>query len=113
MKSAVLINSVKGSIRANHYHKTDWHFCYILKGKMEYYFRNTGDTKDPKMIEAISGEMVFTPPMVDHAMKFTEDTSFLTLSKNLRDQKSYEEDVIRIKMIDDENLISWHPKKNG
>ena len=85
MKSAVLINSVKGSIRANHYHKTDWHFCYILKGKMEYYFRNTGDTKDPKMIEAISGEMVFTPPMVDHAMKFTEDTSFLTLSKNLRD----------------------------
>jgi dTDP-4-dehydrorhamnose 3,5-epimerase-like enzyme len=27
MKSCVIINSKKNSIRANHYHKTDWHFC--------------------------------------------------------------------------------------
>ena len=32
MSSCVLIISKKGTIRANHYHKTDWHFCYVLKG---------------------------------------------------------------------------------
>ena len=36
MKSAVLIQSNKGSIRANHYHKTDWHYCYVLSGEIEY-----------------------------------------------------------------------------
>ena len=30
MKSSVLISSNTGSVRANHYHKTDWHYCYVL-----------------------------------------------------------------------------------
>ena len=30
MESCVLITSKNGSVRANHYHKTDWHFCYVL-----------------------------------------------------------------------------------
>ena len=33
--SCLLINSKKNSIRANHYHKKDWHYCYILKGKID------------------------------------------------------------------------------
>ena len=28
MRSAVMIESKAGSIRANHYHKSDWHYCY-------------------------------------------------------------------------------------
>jgi hypothetical protein len=31
MKSCVLISSKKGTVRANHYHKTDWHYCYVLR----------------------------------------------------------------------------------
>ena len=27
MQSALIISSKKGTVRANHYHKTDWHFC--------------------------------------------------------------------------------------
>ena len=30
MKSAVMIESKKGTLRANHYHKTDWHYCYVI-----------------------------------------------------------------------------------
>ena len=37
MKSAVMIESKAGSLRANHYHKTDWHFIYVLKGSFKYY----------------------------------------------------------------------------
>ena len=37
MKSAVMIESKAGSLRANHYHKTDWH--YYVSGKIEYFHR--------------------------------------------------------------------------
>ena len=45
--------------------------------------------------------MVFTPPMVDHAMVFPEDTEFLTLGRNSRRQEVYEADVERIDPIHD------------
>lgn len=99
MQSAVLIESRKGSTRANHYHKTDWHYCYVLSGCIEYYHRPTGSTEEPECIRVGAGEMVFTPPMVDHAMYFPEDTVFLTLGRNPRDQQSYEADVVRIDLV--------------
>ena len=111
MKSAVMIESKKGSLRANHYHKSDWHYCYVISGKIEYYHRKTGDEQNPEKIIVGEGQMIFTPPMVDHAMKFPEDTLFLTLSRNPRDQKNYEEDVVRVDMIDDTDSISWKPNE--
>ncbi len=99
MRSAVLITSKKGSIRANHYHKTDWHYCYVLEGTIEYYHRPHGSTEEPECVMVSKGEMVYTPPMVDHTMKFPEDTIFLTLGGNPRDQETYEADVVRVEMI--------------
>ncbi len=99
MRSAVLITSVKGSIRANHYHKTDWHYCYVLSGSIEYFHREHGSEGEPKKIIVKQGEMMFTPPMVDHAMYFPEDTVFLTLGGNPRDQETYEADIEHIKLI--------------
>ena len=48
MKSAVMIESKRGSLRANHYHKTDWHYCYVISGCIEYYHRPTGSTAAPE-----------------------------------------------------------------
>ena len=110
MKSAVMIESKKGSLRANHYHKTDWHYCYVVSGTIVYYHRPTGSTEEPECLIVKAGEMVFTPPMVDHGMKFPEDTTFLTLSRNPRDQASYEADVVRVDMLDTEGLTSWKPQ---
>ena len=112
MKSAVLIESKKGSLRANHYHKTDWHYCYVISGSIEYFHRRTGSDLEPEKILVKKGQMIFTPPMVDHAMKFPSDTLFLTLSRNARDQKTYEEDVVRIQMIDESDSITWKPNIN-
>ena len=47
MRSAVMIESKKGSLRANHYHKTDWHYCYVLSAAIEYYHRPTAVPKSP------------------------------------------------------------------
>ena len=109
MNSAIIIESKAGSIRANHYHKTDWHYCYVLSGEIEYIHRPTNSNNDPETISVRKGEMVFTPPMVDHAMKFLVDTVFLTLSRNPRDQVSYENDVVRVNMIPPEGLKYWTP----
>ena len=99
MESAVLISSKKGSVRANHYHTTDWHFCYVISGKIDYYHRPTGSTATPEKITVNAGQQFFTPPMVDHAMVFLEETVFLTLGRNSRRQEVYEADVVRIPPI--------------
>ena len=109
MKSAVLIESKAGTLRANHYHKTDWHYCYVISGCIEYYHRPTGSDEEPEYVVARAGEMVFTAPMVDHGMVFPEDTVFLTLSRNPRDQATYEADVVRIEMLKPDGLTVWKP----
>ena len=102
MKSCVLIKSVEGSVRANHYHKTDWHFCYLLEGELAYYHRPQGSLEAPEKIIVKPGQMIFTPPLVEHAMVFLADSVFLTLGRNSRCQKAYEADVVRVAAINPE-----------
>ena len=111
MKSAVLIESKAGSLRANHYHKTDWHYCYVITGSIDYYHRTFGSDIKPELLLVKQGNMVFTPPLVEHCMKFPVDTTFLTLSRNSRDQATYEADVVRVNLVDVGNSISWSPNE--
>ena len=110
MRSAVMIKSKAGSLRANHYHKTDWHYCYVISGKINYFYKKLNSKKKPELIIVEKGNMVFTPPLVEHCMKFPEDTLFLTLSRNPRDQETYEKDVVRTNLIDSDDSISWRPE---
>ncbi|MBI5209926.1 MAG: cupin domain-containing protein [Elusimicrobia bacterium] len=96
MRSALVISSKKGAVRGNHYHRTDWHYCYVVSGVMYYFHRPTGSLARPERVIVKPGSMVFTPPRVDHAMEFPKNTVFLTLSRNPRDQTAYEKDVIRV-----------------
>jgi len=99
MRSALIITSKKGTVRANHYHKTDWHYCYVMSGSIQYYYRPVGSKAKPEKVLVKTGELFFTPPMVEHAMVFPEDTTFLTLSLNARNQKAYEKDLVRIELV--------------
>ncbi|HJO14176.1 MAG: cupin domain-containing protein [Pelagibacteraceae bacterium] len=98
-RSCALIKSKKNSIRANHYHKKDWHYCYVLKGKIAYYHRKHGTKSKPKKIIINKGELFFTPPMIDHAMKFLSYTEFLTLGRGSRSKINYDEDTKKIDLI--------------
>jgi oxalate decarboxylase/phosphoglucose isomerase-like protein (cupin superfamily) len=100
MKNLSLITSRKGTVRSNHYHVTDWHYMYVLKGSFDYYYRPTGETGAATVIRLEAGDMVFTPPMEDHATVFLEDTELLAMSRNPRDQETYEEDVRRVILVD-------------
>ena len=103
MKSASLITTKKNQWRANHYHKTDWHYIYVIYGRFNYYFRKTGSNKKPKKLIVKKNELLFTGPKVDHAMLYTEKTAILVLSKNPRDQKTYEADTVRIDFLNNKN----------
>jgi len=103
MRSASLITTKKNHWRANHYHKSDWHYCYVIYGKFEYYFRKTGSKKKPKKLVVKKNELLFTGPKIDHAMLYTEKTAILVLSKNPRDQKTYEADTVRIDFMNNKN----------
>lgn len=103
IRSVLLITCKKGSIRANHYHKKDSHYSYLLSGRMEYTEQPVDANGKPQgkketvIIEA--GDMVYSPPMVIHAMNFLEDSSFLALATESRHQSAYEEDTVRVKLI--------------
>ena len=99
MRTAMLIESKKGSIRGNHYHKTDWHYCYMVSGRMEYYERPFGSGEKPRMIVVEKGQMAFSRPMIEHAMRFLEDTVWVALFRNCRHQADYEADTVRVPLI--------------
>ena len=99
MKSSVLITSNEGAVRANHYHKTDWHYCYVLYGEIIYYHRPHGSKENPKKVIVKEGELFFTPPMIEHAMVFEKKTKFITWGRNSRVQEVYESDVYRVPAI--------------
>ena len=103
MKSASLIYSKPDVWRANHYHKEDWHFIYVIKGEFEYYFRKTNSGEKTKKKIVTEGQLLFTGPMIDHAMLYTKETELIVVSKNPRDQKTYEEDLVRIDFMNHEN----------
>jgi len=104
MKSCVLIRSNTGAVRANHYHKTDWHYCYLLDGACEYIYRPVGSKETPTVVRAVGGQCVFTPPMLEHAKVFTQPTNMITLGRNFRIQEVYEADLVRIDPL--EKLVS-------
>ena len=104
MKNLSLISSKKGVVRSNHYHLTDWHYMYVLSGSFDYYFRPTNSGEELQCVQVKAGEMIFTPPMEDHATVFLEDCDLLAISRNPRDQKAYEEDVRRIILIDPDTV---------
>jgi dTDP-4-dehydrorhamnose 3,5-epimerase-like enzyme len=97
--SCVLISSNINSIRANHYHKKHWHFIYVLSGQIEYYYRKVGSSRKPNMKIFVAEDLFFTPPMYEHALLFKKKTNFITLGKASRTRRSYENDLVRVKLI--------------
>lgn len=95
--SIVIITSKKGAIRANHYHKRDSHWSYIIKGKMEYYEEKKNGKIEKVIVKA--GEMVYSAPEVPHAMKFLESSIFLAMTTQKRLKGKYDKDTIPYEII--------------
>ncbi len=99
------ITSKKGAVRANHYHKSDSHLCYLVSGKVRYVYRPAEDEKAPlqeKIIEA--GQLFYSPPMEAHAMDFLEDSEFYCFTTEKRGQADYENDIVKVVLVEPREL---------
>lgn len=94
-----IIHSKAGSIRSQHFHKTDAHWLFVLSGKMHYFERPVGASEMPQCVVVSAGEMIYTPSMVEHATSFPVDTVLVSMSKRARTTEAHESDLVRVKVI--------------
>ena len=85
-----LIDSKKGTIRANHYHPQQEQKCLFTKGQIIEIFQDVLNPNAPKITQVVNkGQMSIIKPNVAHTMVFTEDTTFLNLVRGEREHDNY------------------------
>jgi len=85
-----LIDSKKGTIRANHYHPQQEQKCLFTKGQIIEIFQDILNLNEPKITQIVNaGQMSIIKPNVAHTMVFTKDTTFLNLVRGERGHENY------------------------
>jgi len=85
-----LIESKKGTIRANHYHPQQEQKCLFTKGQIIEIFQDIINPNSPKITQVVNeGQLSIIKPNVAHTMIFTKDTTFLNLVRGERDHENY------------------------
>jgi len=93
-KSVIYIQSKKGAVRANHYHRTDSHVMYLLNGKARYVEALMDEAAGIVLDRIVGpGERIVTQALVPHAMEFLEDTEMIVCANNVRDYDAYMSDI--------------------
>ena len=85
-----MIDSKKGTIRANHYHPQQEQKCLFTKGQIIEVFQDIINPNSPKITQVVNeGQLSIIKPNVAHTMVFTKDTTFLNLVRGERDHENY------------------------
>ena len=85
-----LIDSKKGTIRANHYHPQQEQKCLFTKGQIIEVYQDIINPNSPKVTQVVNaGQLSVIKPNVAHTMVFTKDTTFLNLVRGERDHDNY------------------------
>ena len=85
-----LIESKKGTIRANHYHPQQEQKCLFTKGQIIEIFQDILNPNSPKVTQVVSeGQLSVIKPNVAHTMVFSKDTTFLNLVRGEREHENY------------------------
>ena len=85
-----LIDSKKGTIRANHYHPQQEQKCLFTKGQIIEVYQDILNPNSPKITQVVNaGQLSIIKPNVAHTMVFTKDTTFLNLVRGERDHENY------------------------
>ena len=85
-----LIDSKKGTLRANHYHPQQEQKCLFTKGQIIEIFQDILNPNSPKITQVVDeGQLSVIKPNVAHTMVFTKDTTFLNLVRGEREHDNY------------------------
>jgi quercetin dioxygenase-like cupin family protein len=93
-----IITFTENAVRANHYHKEQTQYTYVLSGKIELKIKDARDPASP--VESVvmePGDFVELPPFTIHAYRALTEASMLCLTTKLRGgSEAYEADTIRV-----------------
>ena len=85
-----LIDSKKGTVRANHYHPQQEQKCLFTKGQIIEVFQDLLNPNSPKITQVVNeGQLSIIKPNVAHTMVFSKDTTFLNLVRGEREHDNY------------------------
>ena len=98
-----LIDSKKGTVRANHYHPIQEQKCLVTKGQFISIYQDLLNKNSPKITHVVDeGQLIVTKPNTAHAMVFPKDTVFLNLVRGEREHDNYGvTHTIRHVLVDD------------
>ena len=95
-----VITSKKGSVRANHYHPEQIQYVYLLSGKYESISKDLhNENSEVETVTVEEGDLVITPPMIAHAMRFLEDSVLLNLTTADRNEENFDKHTKKFKLI--------------
>ena len=99
-----LIDSKKGTVRANHYHPIQEQKCLVTKGRFISIYQDLLNKNSPKITHVVDeGQLIVTKPNTAHAMVFPKDTVFLNLVRGEREHDNYGvTHTIRHVLVDDD-----------
>ena len=106
VQNVSIIESFKGSHRSNHYHHKDFHFMYVLEGKIDYFFKDL-NSNNINYLEVNCGNTIFTPNKEIHATFFPCKTKLIVSSRFPRDRQTYENDTVRVNFLTKENIENY------
>lgn len=85
LRQAALITTSRGKERGNHYHKRQTQYTFIVKGRVRCVSWPVGHSERLIKQNAISGDLVVTPPGVVHKrvyLKQTIEVALYTLARS-------------------------------
>ena len=104
-----LIDSKKGTTRANHYHPIQEQKCLLTKGQFISVYQDLLNKNAPKITHVVNkNDLIITKPNTAHCMVFTKDSVFLNLVRGEREHENYGvTHTVRHVLVDEEekNLL--------
>lgn len=91
---SMIIESVRGAVRGNHYHHHESHLMYVVSGRMIYIEEQDGG--ELLTLDVGPGQSVVSPRGLAHTTVFPEPSVIAVLSDVDRGGARYEEQVVRV-----------------
>lgn len=94
-----LITTVKGAVRASHYHRTSHQYSYILSGSFEVLTAPAIAPKKVKRHVVRAGELISIAPGTIHRFKAIRTADMVDMISQSRANGGYENDVVRVSFV--------------
>ena len=108
---ANIITSKPRSIRANHYHPEQLQQCLVISGSYISVYRDLLNPNAELQSQVVrAGDLAVMPPMIAHAMIFTEDTVFLNLVGGNRDHDKFGRHTVPYVLVKDDDINTFLAK---